>query len=95
MPKSNAQRASGPVATMLSRIVAVEPEPESKTVVATFANGERRRFDVGPLMSRGVFRRLTSSVEFAAVRVEKMGGIEWESAPDLSRDTIYVDGQPV
>jgi len=80
---------------MLPRIVAVKAEPDSTSVLATFANGERRRFDVGPFMSRGVFRSLRSRAEFAAVQVDEMGGIVWDSGPDLSRDTIYMDGEPV
>ena len=35
--------------------------------LATFATGERRRYDVGPLLSRGVFQRLREPGAFAAV----------------------------
>jgi len=79
---------------MLPRIVSVEAEADERTVLAVFANGERRRYDVSPLLTRGVFRKLQKAKNFVAVHVDEMGGIEWESGPDLSRDTIYLDGQP-
>jgi len=80
---------------MLPRIVAVEAEKETRSILATFANGERRRYDVRPLLSRGVFLRLQEEAAFADVHVDEMGGIQWEAGPDLSRDTIYLDGSPV
>lgn len=80
---------------MLPRIVRVEPDPKTWAILATFATGERRRYDVSPLLTRGVFRRLTEPGEFAAVGVDEMGGVVWEAGPDLSRDTVYLDGEPV
>ncbi|MEM1042557.1 MAG: DUF2442 domain-containing protein [Bacteroidota bacterium] len=79
---------------MLPRITSVEAEPETHTVLATFENGERRRYDVSPLLERGVFRLIKSPDTFSAVEVDEMGGIVWEAGPDLSRDTIYLVGQP-
>lgn len=88
---------SNPVALplpMLPRIVKVEAEPETHTVVATFASGERRRFDVTPLLAKGVFRRIQDADAFALVHVDDMGGLVWEAGPDLSRDTVYLGGEP-
>jgi hypothetical protein len=79
---------------MLPRIVRVEAEPETRTILATFATGERRRYDVGPLLSRGVFQRLKEPRAFAAVGVDEMGGVVWEAGADLSRDTVYLGGEP-
>ena len=79
---------------MLPRIASVEAEPENRTILATFATTERRRFDVRPLLNRGVFRRLAEQEAFAAVSVDEMGGVVWESGADLSRDTIYLAGNP-
>lgn len=78
---------------MLPRIVRVEAEPETWTILATFATGERRRYDVSPLLTRGVFRRLQDRAAFVAVSVDEMGGVVWESGPDLSRDTVYLAGE--
>jgi hypothetical protein len=79
---------------MLPRIVRVKAEPEHHTILATFATGERRRYDVRPLLDRGVFRRIAAPEAFAAVSVDEMGGVVWESGPDLSRDTVYLAGEP-
>jgi hypothetical protein len=79
---------------MLPRIVSVVAEPETWTILATFATGERRRYDVRPLLTRGVFRRLQDPEAFAAVEVDEMGGVVWEAGPDLSRDTVYLAGEP-
>lgn len=95
MESPHTQTSSAPrPLPMLPRIVRVEAEPETWTILATFATGERRRFDVSPLLTRGVFRRLTEPGAFAAVGVDEMGGVVWDSGPDLSRDTVYLVGQP-
>lgn len=79
---------------MLPRIVAVEAEPESHAIVATFETGERRRYDVTPLLDRGVFRLIESPSAFSAVAVDEMGGVVWEAGPDLSRNTVYLASEP-
>lgn len=89
---------SNPVASplpMLPRIVNVEAEPESHTIIATFASGEKRRYDVTPLLDRGVFRRIQDPDAFASVDIDEMGGVVWDAGPDLSRDTVYLAGDPL
>ena len=80
---------------MLPRIKAVEAEPGTWSVIATFVSGERRRYDVAPLLAKGIFQQIADPVAFAAVRTDEMGGIAWEAGPDLSRDTVYLGGTPV
>ena len=92
-PQTDTPAVSSPL-PMLPRIVRVEAEPETRTILATFATGERRRYDVSPLLSRGVFRRLQDRAAFPAVAVDEMGGVVWEAGPDLSRDTVYLAGEP-
>ena len=88
--------AAGPLPLpMLPRVVAVEADPATRTIVATFETGERRRYDVTPLLGRGVFQTLTDPTAFAAVGVDEMGGVVWEAGPDLSRDTVYLASEPV
>ncbi len=58
-----------------------------------FADGEEREYDVTPLLTRGVFRALVDPAAFATVRViNGGGGVGWDSGPDLSRDTLYIEG---
>lgn len=88
---------SNPVASplpMLPRILKVEVEPERHTIIATFASGEKRRYDVTPLLTKGVFRHIQGAEAFASVHVDEMGGVVWEAGPDLSRDTVYLAGEP-
>ena len=59
----------------------------------SFENGESRRFDVKPYLSRGIFVRLRDVAVFRKVRVVA-GSIEWPGGLDLSYDTLYVDGPP-
>ena len=92
-PQTDTPAVSSPL-PMLPRIVRVEAEPETRTILATFSTGERRRYDVSPLLSRGIFRRLQDRAAFSAVAVDEMGGVVWEAGPDLSRDTVYLAGEP-
>ena len=80
---------------MLPRIVGVDAEAATHTILATFATGERRRYDVTPLLGRGVFREIEAPDAFVAVHVDEMGGVVWDAGPDLSRDTVYLAGVPV
>lgn len=79
---------------MLPRIVSVNADPETRTILATFETGERRRYNVGPLLIHGVFRRLQEPKAFVSVAVDEMGGVVWKAGPDLSRDTVYLAGEP-
>ena len=80
---------------MLPRIERVEADPKTWTILATFATGERRRYDVSPLLDRGVFRRIATAEAFVKVAPDEMGGVCWEAGPDLSRDTVYLAGERV
>lgn len=78
------------------RIVSVSTRPNSYSVVAEFETGERRVYNVMPLIGRGVFETIRDSEAFTLVSVvEGGGGIEWASGPDLSRNSVYFDGQSV
>ena len=46
------------------------------------------------LLTRGVFCRLRDRAAFVVVSVDEMGGRVWESGPHLSRDPIYLAGDP-
>lgn len=80
---------------MAPRIDDVSAMRGSHRVVATFETGERRIYDVTPLLGRGVFGRIIDPEAFARVSVvEGGGGIEWEAGPDLSRNSVYFSGRP-
>lgn len=76
------------------RVVAVEAQPETWAVLATFETGEQRRFNLNELRGRGIWAQIEESGSFEAISVvEGGGGIEWEAGPDLSADTLYLGGQ--
>ena len=93
-PESTEYRA-GPE-RLAPRIVAVAAEADTHRIAVDFETGEQRRYDVSPLLSRGVFRRIAEPKAFYRVSVvEGGGGVEWEAGPDLSRNSVYYDGEPV
>ena len=59
----------------------------------SFDNGEWRRFDVKPYLSRGIFVRLRDRAVFQAPRVVA-GSVEWPNGLDLSYDTLYLESTP-
>ena len=77
------------------RITGVEPR-QPASVLVSFESGERRTFDVAPLLGRGIFQRLADPDAFSAVSVvEGGGGIEWAAGPDLSANNLYFCGRSV
>ncbi|MBF0342129.1 MAG: DUF2442 domain-containing protein [Magnetococcales bacterium] len=73
---------------MNPKVVAVEAcEPPS--LVLTFANGERRRFDVSPYLDKGIFKELRDSAYFRSVRAAS-GFVAWPRGQDFSSDTLYL-----
>ena len=74
-------------------VLSVEPI-DDYCLALTFANGERRIFDVKPYLQRGIFVRLQNRVTFQAVRVVA-GSAEWPGELDLSYDTLYIESKPI
>jgi hypothetical protein len=77
---------------MSPQIAEIEVMPEYKLYVR-FINGESKLFDVGPYLSRGVFKELKNESYFRKVRIIS-SGIEWPHEQDLSADTLYYRGIP-
>jgi hypothetical protein len=71
----------------------VEAAPGYRLVIG-FDNGERRVFDVGPLLALGRFRTLASPEAFAKVRVA-FDTIEWENGLDLDPEYLYERSEPL
>jgi hypothetical protein len=53
-----------------------------------FDNGERREFDVTPLLATGRFRELAPQEAFERVRVA-FDTVEWECGLDLDPEYLY------
>ncbi|MDS4021736.1 MAG: DUF2442 domain-containing protein [Candidatus Competibacter sp.] len=60
----------------------------------TFANGERRRFDMGPYLRYPVFRRLENPGYFSLARVD-YGTVTWPGDIDIAPETLYAGSVPL
>jgi hypothetical protein len=64
------------------------------TLLLTFANQERRLFDVKPYLDKGVFKELQNLSYFKTVKIVS-GSVEWLNGQDLSYDTLYLKSKLV
>jgi hypothetical protein len=78
---------------MNPRVKSVKPE-SNYVLRLTFTNGEVRRFDVKPYLSKGIFQKLRDPVEFNSVR-PFLGSIQWKNEADLCPDMLYEQSTPV
>jgi hypothetical protein len=62
-------------------------------LILDFDNGERRVFDVTPLLQTGRFRSLAATHAFEKVRVA-FDSIEWENGLDLDPEYLYDRSKP-
>lgn len=72
---------------MLLDVVTVEARPDF-SLLLEFENGERRSFDMRPLLERRPFDRLKSAAVFALARVED-GTVVWPGNIDIAPETLY------
>jgi hypothetical protein len=72
---------------MYPGIRAVEPTNDYKLILR-FDNGERRVFDVTPLLATGRFRELAAPEVFRKVHVA-YDTVEWENGLDLDPEYLY------
>ena len=74
-------------ATVYPGVTSVEPLPDHRLVIG-FDNGERRVFDVTPLLTFGRFGALSAPDVFRKVRVA-FDTVEWENGLDLDPEYLY------
>jgi hypothetical protein len=67
---------------------------EGHKLVIQFDNGERRVFDVTPLLATGRFQELASPQTFEKVRVA-FDTVEWEKGLDLDPEYLYDQSEPL
>ena len=78
---------------MNPEVKSVEPLADFKLLVQ-FVTGERRRFDVKPLLGYPVYQRLSNEGYFYRARVEN-GTVVWDEQCDVSPDSLYLQGEVV
>ena len=77
---------------MNPRVIEVRAN-EDYTLSLEFENGERKVYDVRPLLDFGVFRELKNLSYFKQVR-PFMGSVSWPNGQDICPDTLYLDSKP-
>jgi len=75
---------------MNPRVFEVKADQEY-TLLITFNNGEKKKFDVKPYLNIGIFNELKDPEVFYSVK-PCMGSIQWSNGADLCPDTLYLDG---
>ena len=78
---------------MLVDVIAVEVCPEFQLCLE-FENGERRRFDMRPLLQMKPWNRIANPELFAWVRVD-YGTVVWPGEIDIAPETLYDDSMPI
>ena len=73
---------------MLPRVSSVKVEPDY-TLIITFKNGERKKYDAKQLLNVPMYRNLAKV--FLSARVE-FGAVVWPGDMDISPDTLYLEG---
>lgn len=77
---------------MLLDVVTVWPRPDFQLDLE-FENGERRRFDVRPLLTMKPWTRIASASVFNLVHVD-YGTVVWPGYIDIAPETLYDDSVP-
>jgi hypothetical protein len=78
---------------MLVDVISVRVLPEFQLDLE-FKNGERRRFDMRPLLSMRPWNRIATPVLFERVRVD-YGTVVWPGEIDVAPETLYDDSEPL
>ncbi|MBQ3373492.1 MAG: DUF2442 domain-containing protein [Oscillospiraceae bacterium] len=76
---------------MLPRVKAVTPG-EDYQLFLTFTNGEKKVFDVRPLLDIPVYKSLMKNFYLAQAGY---GTVIWPGDIDISPDTLYLKSSPV
>jgi hypothetical protein len=73
-------------------VVRVDPQPDYKLFLE-FENGEKRVFDMTPLMDKKPFVQLKGSPLFSRARVD-YGTVVWPGEIDIAPETLYDRSTP-
>ncbi len=76
---------------MNPRVIEVKPEKDF-SLLLTFSNGEKKRFDVKPYLGIGIFKELKDLSLFNSVK-PFLGSIQWANGLDLCPDTLYLESK--
>lgn len=70
-------------------IISVTPSQDFQLLLV-FANGEKRRFDMSPLLAMKPWNRIAALAIFARAGVA-YGTVVWPGGIDVAPETLYLD----
>lgn len=73
----------------MNRVVDVLPLQHYR-IWLRFSDGAQGEIDLSDVAGRGVFSGWADRSVFAAVRVDRFGGIEWPGEIDMCPDALYL-----
>lgn len=74
---------------MYLKVTDVQPKPDY-ILLLTYANGEKKQFDVKPYLDRGIFKALKDPNVFSTVR-PCFDSVQWANKADIDPETLYED----
>ncbi len=78
---------------MLLDVIAVTPQRDF-SLLLEFANGEKRIFDMIPLLALKPWKKIASPLLFQKARI-KYGTVVWPGEIDIAPETLYDDSKAV
>lgn len=78
---------------MLVDLISATPLPDFQLDLV-YKNGERRRFDMRPLLKLRPWSQIASAHQFERVEVA-YGSVMWPGEIDIAPETLYDDSTPL